>query len=89
MPCLILRFFFGGMICDQFSHIDFEIVAELTDKSCINPGILVLAIPVEVGAWNIQILTKLILGNVPICKDFLYIKRQISVVHITNPSLLR
>jgi hypothetical protein len=89
MPCLILRFFFGRMICDQFAHIDVKIVAELTDKSCINPCILVLTIPVEVGAWNVQFLTKLILGNVPICKDFLYIKRQISVVHITNPSLLR
>jgi hypothetical protein len=89
MPCLILRFFFGRMICDQFSHIDFEIVAELTDKSCINPGILVLAIPVEVGARNVQVFAKLILGNVPICNDFLYIKRQISVIHTTNPSLLR
>jgi hypothetical protein len=83
------RFFFGGMICDQLANIDFEIVAELTNKSCINPSILILAIPVEVGARNVQIFAKLILGNVPICNDFLYIKRQISVAHITNPSLLR
>ena len=64
-------------------------VAELTNKSCINPSILILAIPVEVGARNVQVFAKLILGNVPICNDFLYIKRQISVIHTTNPSLLR
>lgn len=81
IPCSFFRF----MVCDQCSDIYFEIVTQLANKPFIKSRVLVLAIPVEVGAGNVQIFADFCFGNLTLLQNFLYIKCQMSIVH--NKSL--
>ena len=75
-PCL-----FGLYVRYQLTNIYFQIPAQLTDQTSIDPLKVIPAISVKVGAWNIQVLADLILGNTPFLQNTLYVESQSSVVH--------
>lgn len=77
MPCL----FFWSAICDQRSNINFEIMAQLANQSRINSFELVLAVTIEVGTRDIQVLAKLIFRDISLLQNLLYIESKLTVLH--------
>lgn len=55
--------FIGMLVLDQFSGFDIQIPTQLTDQHGIDSLEIVAAVPVEVGAWNIQIFTNFIFAD--------------------------